>query len=848
VRDDPNQLMTDWTRRDLLKSGGLAISASAASRLLGNRAGSDSALNPVAGGPETSCASGSGETRRLRERLSLDFGWRFHLGHATDPSKDFAYTGQSLFSKTGGMFDPSKPEFDDGKWAAVDIPHDWAVTLEFKNDPELDSHGYKPLGRDYPATSIGWYRRVLDVCASDEGRRIWIEFDGVFRDSIAVLNGIYLGRHASGYTPFRYDVSDFLNHGGKNILVVRVDATLGEGWWYEGGGIYRHVWLTKTSPIHVTLNGTFVTSEVSAGVATLNISIEIDNDSDSEQSCRVITKIVDSGGRSVAEAASTPVAIPALSRREARQQLLVKNPLLWSLEEPNLYRALMTVEAAGNAVDEYETPFGIRTIRFDPDKGFLLNDKSIKIKGTCNHQDFAGVGVALPDRIHFFRVEKLKEMGSNAYRMSHNLPPQALLDACDQLGMLVMDETRMMSSSPEGMEQLEIMIRRDRNHPCVVIWSIGNEEDLQGSDTGARIAKSMKRLVRRLDPTRPITEAMNEDWGKGLSAVVDVQGFNYHSAEQMDAFHRQFPKQPTIGTETASTVCTRGIYENDKQAGYVSAYDLNIPPWAQLAEYWWPIYAERAWVAGGFAWTGFDYRGEPTPYKWPCINSHFGIIDTCGFPKDNFYYYQAQWTDKPVLHLFPHWNWNGKEGNEIEVWCHTNLEQVELFLNGQSLGRKDLPRYRHVEWKVKYAPGTLEARGFKDRRQILVAKHETTDSPTRLALIADRNEIAADGHDLSVVQVQLLDARSRLVPTADSPVDFHFSGNGKLIGVGNGDPSSHDADKATRRRAFNGLCMAIVQSTREPGELRLEATSPGLGSAAIIINSRVANGNAVLRA
>jgi beta-galactosidase len=325
-----------------------------------------------------------------------------------------------------------------------------------------------------------------------------------------------------------------------------------------------------------------------------------------------------------------------------------------------------------------------------------------------------------------------------------------------------------------------------------------------------------------------------------------VQGFNYHSAEQMDAFHRQFPTQPTIGSETASTICTRGIYENDKHAGYVSAYDVNIPPWAQLAEYWWPIYAERPWVAGGFAWTGFDYRGEPTPYKWPCINSHFGIMDTCGFPKDNFYYYQAQWTTRPVLHLFPHWNWKGMEGHEIDVWCYSNLEQVELFLNGQTLKRKDVPRYGHVEWKVKYAPGTLRARGFKNGREVLTAKRETTGSPAKLGLIADRRGISADGRDLSIAHLQVLDSQSRLVPIADSPIEFHLSGNGSLIGVGNGNPSSHEADKADRRHAFNGLCMAIVQSTREPGELRLEATSPGLEPAAIVLNSYAAIGHPVV--
>jgi beta-galactosidase len=834
--------MTDWTRRELLKTGGLAISAGMLSTAMRPSGALAQPAQAGASNPRDSSVNFDGAAQsRSRERLSLDFGWRFHFGHAADPTKDFGYSGQSAFAKTGGLFEPSKPEFDDSDWAAVDIPHDWAVALDFKNDSSLDSHGYKPLGRDYPATSIGWYRRVFDVPISDKGRRLWIEFDGVFRDSIAALNGIYLGRHANGYTPFRYDVSDFVSYGGKNILVVRVDAALGEGWWYEGAGVYRHVWLSRTNPIHIAHNGTFVTSELRSDGAILTVLTEVDNDSDSEQNCRVTTRIVDSSGKTVANASSTPISTPARTRRAFRHQITINQPALWSLEDPNLYQAVTAVEAGGNAVDEYNTTFGIRSIRFDPNQAFLLNDKPVKIKGTCNHQDFAGVGGALPDRIHYFRVEKLKEMGSNAYRMSHNPPTPALLDACDQLGMLVMDETRMMSSSPEGLEQLETMIRRDRNHPSVIIWSIGNEEDLQGTDTGARIAESMKHVVRTLDPTRSITEAMNNDWGKGLSAVVDVQGFNYHSAEQMDAFHRQFSQQPAIGTETASTVSTRGIYQNDKKGGYVSAYDVNVPPWAQLAEYWWRVYAERSWVAGGFAWTGFDYRGEPTPYQWPCINSHFGILDTCGFPKDNFYYYQAQWTDKPVLHLFPHWNWQGKEGIEIDVWCHSNLEQVELFLNGQSLGRKSVPRYQHVEWKVQYAPGTLEARGYKNDRQVLTSKRETTDSPKKLALLADRQKISADGQDVALIQVQVLDAQGRVVPVAGSPIEFQFSGSGKLIGVGNGDPSSHEADKADRRRAFNGLCMAIVQSTRKSGEVRLVANSPGLQSAAIIISSQAAS-------
>jgi len=557
----------------------------------------------------------------------------------------------------------------------------------------------------------------------------------------------------SGYAPFFYDVTDFLNYGARNFLAVRVDATQGEGWFYEGAGIYRHVWLVKTHPVHVARYGMYVTSEVRPGATAVSVSTEVENESNSEQACRVLSTIVDQAGKVVGRATSASMAIPPGVRRKFEQEVVVNNPVLWTLEEPHLYRALTAIEAKGVAVDRYETPFGIRTIRFDPDEGFFLNGKPVKIKGLCNHQDHAGVGSALPDRIQYYRIEKLKEMGANGYRTAHNPPTPELLDACDRLGMLVMDETRTMSSNPEALSNLGTVIRRDRNHPSVVIWALGNEEPEQGTERGARIVTAMKRLVRRLDPGRPVTVAMNKAWGQGVSAVVDVQGFNYKKGPEIDDFHQKFPKQPTIGTEVGSTVSTRGIYANDPEQGYVSAYDLNAPDWATTAEVWWKIYAERAFLAGGFVWTGFDYRGEPTPYKWPCINSHFGIMDTCGFPKDNYYYYQAQWTEKPVLHLFPHWNWPGKEGQEIEVWCHSNLEKVELLLNGVSLGTKEVPQYSHVAWKVRYAQGTLEARGYKGGQQVLVARRETTGGPAKIVLRLDRQKILADGEDVSLVEV-----------------------------------------------------------------------------------------------
>jgi beta-galactosidase len=827
--------MSEWTRRDVVKSG-LAASLGAL------------ALPSVAAGaPEVASSESRAGSKAVgaqstsvssRERLLLDFNWRFHLGHADDPARDFGYGNGEEFAKTGEFVRiPSRPDFDVSDWQAVDLPHDWVVELPFENAPALYQQGFKPIGRAYPATSIGWYRRVFDLPASDQGRRLSLEFDGVFRDCLVALNGVYLGRNLSGYAPFRFDITDLANYGGPNVLVVRADATEHEGWFYEGAGIYRHTWLVKAHPVHVSPWGTYVSSDVRGATAALTVVTQVENESDEAPVCRIVSTVTDAAGRAVATAATPPGRLAAWSGRELTQRLTVRNPALWSVETPTLYRLTTVVEAGGTEVDRYETPFGIRTMHFDPDRGFFLNGARVELKGTCNHQDHAGVGSALPDRLQYFRVEKLKGMGCNAYRTSHNPPTSELLDACDRLGMLVLDETRMMSSSEEALSQFSRMVRRDRNHACVFAWSIGNEEWLvQGAERGALIAEAMKRLARKLDPSRPITEAMNGDWGKGLSAVVDVQGFNYFVAGDIDVYHRDHPRQPTMGTETGSTVSTRGIYANDPVRGYLSAYDVNFPRWASTAERWWSYYDARAFLAGGFVWTGFDYRGEPTPYQWPCISSHFGILDTCGFPKDNYFYYQAWWGGSPILHLFPHWNWPGKEGEEIEVWCHSNLERVEVFLNGQSLGAQDVRRDGHLMWKVRFAPGTLEARGYRGGRVVLTAKRETTGPAARVVLNADRPRIAADGEDVAVVGVQVVDAAGRLVPVAGDEISFQVSGAGKLIGVGNGDPSSHEADRGSNvRRLFNGLCMAIVQATKEAGEIHVEATAPGLAPGTVVI-------------
>ncbi len=836
--------MKNWTRRDLLKTSLLAPAVVAAAHGgVGDRkaqAGTPGAAaatdTPPARVTLASPGSGAG-----RERLLLDFGWRFHFGHADDPDKDFGFGGgrSGNFQKTGDFLPASGLAFDDSDWQPLDLPHDWAVELPFENDPALSSKGFYPLGRTYPATSVGWYRRVLELPASDAGKRISIEFDGAYRETMVVFNGFYIGRHSGGYDPFSFDVTDFATPGGRNVLLVRVDATLSDGWFYEGAGIYRHVWLVKTSPVHVKQWGTFVRTQVRPGEATVLIRTEVDNRGKGAQTTRVISTLLDPSGKVVGKAATAPVSIPGWGDHTYEQQVVVNRPALWSLEERNLYKLVTEVEAGGQVVDRYETPFGVRTARFDAEKGFVLNSKSVNVKGTCNHQDHAGLGAALPDAVQYYRVRKLQEMGCNAYRTSHNPPTPELLDACDELGMLVFDETRMMSSNPEGLSQFANLVRRDRNHPSVFMWSMGNEESQANTDKGLHILTSMKRIATLHDGSRPVSLAPIRAIGVGGLAVGDVMGYNYMDPAA-EAYHKTHPKIPVIGTETVSAVGTRGIYVTDPTKGYVGSYDPYTTTGRASAEGWWSFCAARPWLAGGFVWTGFDYRGEPSPYEWPNIGSQYGIIDTCGFPKDAFYYYQSWWTSQPVLHVFPHWNWPGMEGQEIAVWVYSNLDKVELFLNGQSLGTKEMKKDSHLAWIVKYAPGAIEAQGYKDGKQVMTAKRETTGPAAQLVMNADRKEVSAAGEDVAMFAVEVYDAQGRVVPIADNEVTFQVSGEGKLIGVGNGDPTSHESDKGASRKAFSGLCMAIVQSTKAAGNIKVEATSPGLAPASVTITAKAA--------
>ncbi len=821
--------MKPLSRRDVLKSSLLAPAVVAAAH-----------ANPVEAALQAAGESagplpaklGATEAGAGRERLLLNFGWRFHLGDACDDAKDFGFgSGRAgNFQKTGGFLLASSPAFDDGDWKPIDLPHDWAIELPFTNDPALLNKGFYPLGRNYPATSVGWYRRVFELPAEDKGKRLSLEFDGAYRETMVAFNGFYIGQHTGGYDPFRFDVTDFANPGGRNVLLVRVDATESDGWFYEGAGIYRHVWLVKTNPVHVRQWGTFVSSEIKAGTATLSIRTEVANESHAVANARVVSTVLDPDGKSVGRVVTVSASVAAGAEQAYDQKMAITHPQLWSLEERNLYKLLTEVRTGGDAVDRYETRFGIRSIRFDAQKGLLLNGKPVKVKGTCNHQDHAGLGAALPDAVQYFRIRKLKEMGSNGLRTSHNPPTPELLNVCDELGMLVFDETRMMSSNPEGLSQFENLIRRDRNHPSVFMWSMGNEEGVANTERGVPILTAMKEVATRHDGSRPVSIAPADAIGTGGLAVCDVIGYNYMDPGA-EAYHKAHPDRPVIGTETVSAVGTRGIYVTDYSKGYVSSYDPYTTTGRASAEGWWRFCNARPWLAGGFVWTGFDYRGEPSPDGWPNISSQYGIIDTCGFPKDTFYYYQSWWTEDPVLHLFPHWNWPGMEGQEIAVWVHSNLDSVELFVNDKSMGRKEMKKDSHLAWNVAYVPGVIEARGYKGGTLVLKERRETTGAPVALAVHADRESIFADGEDVAMFAVEVRDVRGRIVPITDNLVTFEVIGEGKLIGVGNGDPSDQESDKGTSRKAFSGMCMAMVQSTKQVGSITLRATSPGLDRA-----------------
>lgn len=759
------------------------------------------------------------------EQLSLDQGWRFYLGDIPFPvlkTHDESY-GNAKAGKTWGA---AAPEYDATAWRELDLPHDWAVEGPFDPNENL-SQGYRPRG-------IGWYRRQFRIDSSERGKHFELQFDGVATHCTVWFNGTVVTRNWCGYTSFYVDITPMIQYGDNlNTVAVRVDANAMEGWWYEGAGIYRHAWLVKRNPVHVITDGVYANPVRDAsGGWTVPVAVTLENSGRNAVDAEVAVAVLDSNDKEIAQGKTT-TTIATLNRSVAELSIPVLSPKLWSVDEPTLYHVRTTVLLDGKPSDEVTINCGFRSIRFDADQGFFLNDQPLKLKGVCNHQDHAGVGVAVPDSLWEFRLRKLKEMGVNAYRCSHNPPAKEFLDACDRMGILVMDENRNFNTSDEYVRQLEWMVRRDRNHPSLILWSVFNEEPMQGTEQGMEMVRRMSAIVKRLDTTRPVTAAQSGGQLNpvNVSQAVDVVGFNYQIGSY-DRYHQANPQKPLTSSEDTSAVMTRGEYFSDRSKNILGSYDTEHPSWGSTHRTAWKAIATRAFLGGAFIWTGFDYRGEPTPFKWPSVSSSFGCMDTCGFPKAAFYLHQAQWIEnKPILTLVPHWNWAGKEGKPIKVMALANCDTVELSLNGKSLGEKPVDKFEMLSWDVPYAPGQLQAIGKKNGSEVSKFSVETTGEPALLRLTPDRNSLAGNGADAMPVTVDVLDKEGRPVPTAKLSVDFEISGPGAIIGHGNGDPNCHDPEKGNRRNLFNGLAQVIVQSQRGgSGDIVLRAKANGVQS------------------
>jgi beta-galactosidase len=770
--------------------------------------------------------------------VSFDADWRFHLGDAKGAEAT---------------------DFSDGDWRKLDLPHDWMIEQPFnQKSPAGAGGGYLDGG-------IGWYRKsfkLSDVLVNPSpDQHIFIQFDGVYMDSDVWLNGQHLGNHPYGYTSFQYDLTKFVNRDGSNELAVRCNVVQPCSRFYSGAGIYRHVWLTATSPVHVEHWGTYITSVLKGDEAIVTAHTTVANDGDHAQDIMVRSDLVGSSG-TIQMMPSGPLHIEAGKNAEFTGTFPVSAPQLWSIDDPVLYHLRSTVKVGGTVSDVYETPFGIREIQFTVDNGFLLNGKHVAIHGVCDHHDLGCLGAAVNRRAIQRQLEILKTFGVNAIRTSHYPPDPELLDLCDEMGFVVMDEAFdewKSSKTTYGYGRffdewsepdMVSMLHRDRNHPSIVLWSVGNEIREQG-DTKTNPQPMVQRLVdicHREDPTRLTTSALSYPGPAlktGFAAPLDVFGVNYTTRfYESPAVHG---KKPMIGSETSSDVSSRGEYglsiKNGKVATtqradhQVTSYDSYHPGWATSAQTDLLAVRNAPWLAGEFVWTGFDYIGEPTPYGWPSRSSYFGIVDLCGFPKDRYYLYQSQWTDKPVVHLLPHWTWPGFEGQPIDVRCYTNADSVELFLNGQSLGTRDWTSTKnlYLEWTVPYEPGALNAVGHKKGNGIGTDVVVTAGKPARILLSADRTALKTDIRDLSYVTAIVVDRTNHVCPNASDEISYDVTGPAIIAGTYNGDATDLTSFQSKQRKVFHGLGLAVIQAGHDAGEVKLTASAPGLESASVTL-------------
>ncbi len=842
-----------------------------------------------------------------RERLLFNTAWRFQKDDPADAGNQLDYdktkkwvnaTGNE-FSKNAPFARPSgnlgdgvsftRSNFADAAWRTLNLPHDWGIEGPFKQE-------YDGSTGKLPWWGIGWYRKHFSVAAGDTGKQIYLQIEGAMSHSLVWLNGQFVGGWPYGYSSFQLDLTPYLK-SGDNVIAIRLNNPPDSSRWYPGGGIYRNVWLLKTAPLHIAQWGTYITTpEVTQGAATIDLQTVLENSAAQAANLTLRTQIHAIGasgklGKALATLETKEINVPAQARQNQVLQIRLANPKLWNLEKPQLYTAVTTIKQNGRIVDSYQTEFGIRTVAFDAAKGFFLNGKLVEIKGVCNHHDLGALGAAFNVRAAERQIEILQEMGCNAIRTSHNPPAPELLDLCDRMGMLVMDESFDCWRSGKTTndyhrdfddwheKDLRALVRRDRNHPSVILWSIGNEVHEQGSPEGHKIAAELSAIVRDEDTTRLTTAGCNDTRAgyNGFEKTIDVFGYNYKPGEY-GKFHKAHPNQPIYGSETASCVSSRGEYffpfSNNKDDGranfQVSSYDLYAPGWAMPPDWEFKGQDQNPFVGGEFVWTGFDYLGEPTPYnndvtnllnfsdaaakarmekeladlgkiRVPSRSSYFGILDLCGFKKDRFYIYQARWRpDLPLAHILPHWNWPERVGQVTPIHVYTSGDEAELFLNGKSLGRKTKGALEYrIRWDdVIYEPGEVRVVAYKNGQKWAEETVVTTGPTAQIKLDADHKTIKADGQDLSFVTVSVADAEGLMVPHAKNHLRFEISGPGEIVGVDNGDATGHESFQSNERDAYNGLCLVIVRATNKAGEITLRAASEGLKNGAIVILSK----------
>jgi len=819
-----------------------------------------------------------------RERISLDANWRFVKGDATDAGASLSDEAVArLDLATGNPFTTNAPAawpdgnpggdisfaqsgFDDSQWRLLNLPHDWGIEGPFKQS-------YSGSTGRLPWFGIAWYRKHLDIPATDTGKKIYLDVDGAMSYAAVWLNGKFVGGWPYGYSSWRVDLTPYVNFGGENVVAIRLNNPPDSSRWYPGGGIYRNVWLVKTEPVHVAQWGTYITTPlVGPASAVVRVNTKLINENTNDAALMVETKLypLDANGKKSGEAVgdnSRNVIIPAGSNATSQCEIRVANPKLWNLEQPNLYVAVTTLTQGGNVLDEVENNFGIRTMEFTATAGFLLNGKRVPVNGVCDHHDLGALGAAINISALTRQITILKAMGCNAIRTSHNMPAPELLDLCDRMGMLVMDESFDCWESGKTRNDYHLIfdawherdwraeLRRDRNHPSIILWSIGNEVGEQGRPNKFWIAAELTSIAHQEDPTRPTTSA-NSDTQAGYNGFLtneDVFGYNYKPFEY-GRVHEANPAKPLFGSETASCISTRGEYlfpvTKSKGGGLmrsvfqVSDYDLYAPGWATPPDDEFRGQDQNPFVAGEFVWTGFDYLGEPTPYgnrNDPARSSYFGIVDLAGFPKDRFYLYQSVWRpDFPMAHILPSWNWPDRVGQITPVFVFTSGDSAELFLNGKSLGKKTKGPFEYrLEWNdVKYKPGTLKVVAYKNGKKWATDVMQTTGPATKLTLQADRPTIAADGQDLSYITVTVADKHGLLVPQSKNHIKFEISGPGEIVATDNGDPTSFESFQAPEHNAYNGLALVIVRAKAgQPGTIILNAESDGLKGSSIRINS-----------